>query len=218
MNNDEKLDYLFPLYLEDLKKKTAYYKELAFNLGNCFLRKNDFTKATKYYQMSIQACFSNNQLWRASGQANWIVDILILSKQLHLLDKVIRELEKFSKVGEQSEWPVTHYAFCITDMLNGNSRSEYWIDKLLERKKVKEILFEGEALLAIKNQNESGFNMALLDLLKVHNGQAKQGGLRWTAEGLICMPAMSMIYIAQQHGIKTVVASEYIVPEYFSSK
>jgi hypothetical protein len=211
----EKITRFTDVYLADIQNKVPFSNQCAFKLGNCYLRKKEYLTATKYFKMSINSSFTKPQLWRGSGQVNWLVDILILSKQLNLLDQVIKELETYKLKPNSGYSPIAHYSYCVADFLNGDNDTKYWIDKLLEKPSVKDIFFGGEAFQAIVNHNETEFNQALSALLKIHDGQAKHGALRETAEGLICMPAMSLIYLAMKNGIAITTESEYIAPDYF---
>jgi hypothetical protein len=218
MNIDEKIDRFINLSLEDIQQKSAYYEELAFFLGNCYLRRTNYSLALKYYRMSINSCFRNRSLWKGSSEPNLLVDILILSKQLDLLDKVVIELETFKTKPLAGGSTIACYAYCITDFLKENNHTDFWIQKILEKPSIKYTYFLGLSLQAINAYHEIEFNQALEGLLKIHNGQAKHGALRETAEGLICMPAMSLIYLAMKNGIAITTESEYIAPEYFRAE
>jgi hypothetical protein len=215
MNIDEKIDRFINLGLNRIEKKDVGFGELAFFLGNCYIRRIDYSNALKYYRMSINSCFINHSIWRASAEPNWLVDILILSKQLDLLDKVVMELETFKSVPLAGESTIAYYAYCITDFLKENNHAEIWIQKIITKPSVKYTYLLGQSLQAITTKCEIEFNQALDGLLKIHDGQAKHGALRETAEGLICMPAMSLIYLAMKNGISITVESEYIAPDYF---
>jgi hypothetical protein len=39
---------------------------------------------------------------------------------------------------------------------------------------------------------------------------AKHGDLRWTAEGLLCMPAMSLAYVARKRDLKVEIENDYL--------
>lgn len=218
MKTNEKIEYFTNIYLEDIKNKAPFHDQCAFKLGNCYLRKHDFELAQKYYEMSFNSSFTPPQFWRESGQANWLVNNLILSKQLKSLNKVIDELESFRKMPHRATWPVTFYVLCVTNFVQGNPDFRFWLEKLLNNKSVKESFCEGKAIQGIADQDESNFKQALVELLLIHDRQVKHGMLRETGEGLICMSGMSLVYLAIENGMNVDIKSDYIVPEYFQKK
>jgi tetratricopeptide (TPR) repeat protein len=215
MNNSEKVERFTNLYINDINKKVPFYDQFAFKLGNCYLRKKEFETALIYYQMSINSCFKAPQYWKASGQVNWLVDILILSKQLNLLDSVIKELDLYKLEPKLGNSPIAYYSYSVACLLKKDNNPEYWIQSLLEKPTPKVTYIYGESFRAIICRNEIEFNQDLTELINIHDGQVKHGELRETGEGLICMSGMSLVYLAMQNGLNVTIESEYINPDYF---
>jgi hypothetical protein len=72
----------------------------------------------------------------------------------------------------------------------------------------------GQVLQSIIDYDSPGLEIAMMSLLKVHEGMAKHGGLRETAEGLICLPAMSLTYVARKRDMKIEIENEYLPLSY----
>jgi hypothetical protein len=192
-------------------------KELRFFWGNCYLRKKNYLLANKCYKESIVACLENqHQIWYASGLVSWVVDILILSGKLELIEKVEAEVSKFFQQPQHDTWPISFYAFSIIDLVQ-NKRRDFWIKKLLGDKKNLEPYILGTNLNAIINNDEKDFNIALLQLLKIHDKKVKYGALRESPEGFISMDGMSLVFLAQKRGIHVLIENEYIFPDYFNN-
>ena len=51
-------------------------------------------------------------------------------------------------------------------------------------------------------------------MLKAHEGMAKFGALRESSEGLICMPAMSVAYIAFKRNLGIDIKNDYLPLQY----
>lgn len=218
MNTNEKIEYFTNIYLEDIQNKAPFYDQCAFKLGNCYLRKHEYELAQKYYKMSINSSFTPPKYWKDSGQANWLVNNLILSNEFQLLNKVSNELESFKEIPHRETWPVTFYALCVIKFIQGNADFRFWLEKLLSKQSVKESFCEGKAIQGIADHDESNFKQALGELLLIHDRQVKHGMLRETGEGLICMSGMSLVYLAITNGMIVDIINEYIVPDYFQNR
>lgn len=72
----------------------------------------------------------------------------------------------------------------------------------------------GQTLEAIVAQDQAAFDSALASLLKAHQGMAKRGSLRETATGLLCLPAMSLAYVALKYHLKVEIVNDYFSGEY----
>jgi hypothetical protein len=212
-----KNDYVVDEYIKALRKLETMdsFKELMFLMGNCFLRKGDFNSAKKYYQISIKASFSVNSFWKRSGQPNLLIDALILSKRIKMLNEVASELTSYQTCFGNGSAPILYYSLCIVEFLLQNGTPDPWIRKLLDLKKIKISVTKGQLFSAICEGDTQKFNDLLKYYLTIHDRQVKYGALRNTPEGLICMSAMSMIYIALRKGIPINVKSIYIFPEFF---
>jgi len=212
---DQRIDRFIELGAENLRKYPRAYEPLAFTLGNCYLRKRDFLRANSYYKISIEANLRNPQSWRSAGWPNWLVDVLILSKRNDLAKRASKELDLLKKDPKNGRSPLAYYAYGIMAMLEEEGKSQIWIQKLIENSSAALQYSSGRALQAIIGGNKSAFRDQLCEILRIHDGQAKHGGLRETAEGLICMPAMSIIFLGVQKEMIVEIQSEYIAPDYF---
>jgi tetratricopeptide (TPR) repeat protein len=211
-----KMDQRIDAFLAKTPEIVTNIKELSFELGNCYMRKKDYSLANKYYEESIDACLkNNNSLLYGSGQANLLVDILILSKQMNLIKKVEMQLEKFYKEPYHDTWPVSFYAFSIAELLR-MKKPGFWIEKLLENPKNRDACNLGTVLKAIVSDDEVGFNTSINELLKVHDRRVKYGALRYIPEGFISMDGMALIYLAQRRGFFVRIESQYIALDYFT--
>jgi hypothetical protein len=72
----------------------------------------------------------------------------------------------------------------------------------------------GSSLYALSTQNTPKFIESLQGLLKAHEGSAKHGGLRWTAERFICLSAMSLGLLAMKRGMEVIINNEYFSMDY----
>jgi hypothetical protein len=88
------------------------------------------------------------------------------------------------------------------------------IKALLKKPKWKLTYAAGQVLQSIVDENSLALNTTLLSLLKAHEGSAKHGELRETAEGLICMQAMALAYAALKRNLKIEIENEYFSKSY----
>ena len=89
-----------------------------------------------------------------------------------------------------------------------------WVEVLTKRPKLKDMMAVGNIFKAILDRDETSLNSYMNDLLKAHEGIAKHGALRETAEGFLCMSAMSLAYAAHQYDLKVNVKSDYFSDGY----
>ena len=78
----------------------------------------------------------------------------------------------------------------------------------------KEWYAKGQALQALTHRDETALHTALLALLKAHEGIAKHGSLRWSAEGFLSMAAMALAYGARKQGLRAVIVNDYFSQGY----
>lgn len=181
-----------------------------FYLAICQVQLGDYAEAQRLFERSCTAMFSPRPFWRDSGQPHWLVDICVLSGRTDLYPAVLRELEAY-KMIPLGRSLIALYAYALMELLlpaGGNITQ--WTQGLLKKPKVKETFAMGLALQAIVEGDQSSLNNALTHLLKAHEGMAKHGGLRESAEGLLCMPAMSLAYIALKRNMKIEVENDYL--------
>lgn len=212
---NSKMDQKADAFLTEIPETVSREKDLSFLVGNCYVRKKEYPLARKYYEESIVACLEKRyRFWYASGEANLLVAILILSGKLELAEKAKVELGKFYQEPQHDTWPVSFYAFSIVELVQ-NRTPDNWIEKLFTDPKNREALNLGAILKGIVDKDEIGFNAALDTLLRVHDRRAKYGSLRETPEGFISMDGMALVYLAMKKGLTVRLQSQYIVPDYF---
>jgi hypothetical protein len=85
-----------------------------------------------------------------------------------------------------------------------------WIKDLLKRPKYKDLYAAGFVLQSILDGEQNAFNDSLQLLLKAHEGIAKHGGLRCCPEGWLCLPGMTLSFLAVQKGLKVEIENEYL--------
>ena len=184
-------------------------------LAICEVILGNYPDANKLFSESITAMFGPRPFWRRSGLVNWLVDIAILSGRSDLYPSVLEELiiyrmssTKSNPVGNS---PMAHYCYSVMEILcPGFGNISEWIKDLIKRPKYKDLYAAGFALQAIMDRDQDAFNSSLQSLLKAHEGMAKHGDLRWTPEGWLCLPAMSLSFLAIQKGLKVEIEDEYL--------
>ncbi len=146
---------------------------------------------------------SVNSIWQ-------LVDICVLAGRADLYPAVLKELNLYH-LDYRGNSLVALYSYALMELLlaSGNDITEC-IQVLLKRPKVKDTFAIGRVLQAIVKEDQALFHEASVNLLKAHEGMAKHGALRETAEGLLCMPAMSLAYIARKHGLKVDIENDYL--------
>ncbi len=184
--------------------------EGAFRLGNCYVQLGDFIEAQRQYERSIVNMFRARPLWKIAGQVDLLVDTCVLSGREDLLPKVLHELEQYKKVLYGGDSAIAMYAYGLMELLLPSGWDvSVSIRELLKRPKWKLTYEIGHVLQSIVEGNSSALNSALLSLLKAHEGSAKHGELRETAEGLICMQAMALAYAALKRNLNVEIENEY---------
>ena len=213
ISKNEKFARHFEFSKELINKNSVYSKQSLYKLANCYLRMDKFIEAKDYYTQSTMAMFILPKSWIDTGQTDWLVNVCVLAGRRDLYSRVVEELDlcKSTAIGT---YPVFYYSMCVMDFLGDQKNGPMWIAKLIEKPKIKEAVYMGEAFQAILDRNEINLNLALTNLLVKHQGKAKHGELRETAEGLICMTAMTLGYIGLINNLHLTVDSEYFSCRY----
>lgn len=210
---NEKLARHFEFSKGLISKNSVYSKQSLYKLANCYLRMDKFDDAKHYYTQSLIAMFIPPKSWIDTGQTDWLVNVCVLAGRSDLYSRVVEELDlcKSTVIGT---YPIFYYSMCVMDFLGEHKNGPLWIAKLLEKPKIKETFYMGEAFQAILDKNETNLNLALTNLLVKHQGRVRHGDLRETAEGLICMSAMTIGYIGLINNMHLTVDSEYFSCRY----
>jgi len=193
-----------------INDKDPFFAQEAFKLGNCYVQICEYIEAIKYFEMSIVASFVKPMLWKLSAQPNLLVDIWILSGKRVPQKSVQRELNEYRET-QYGRSLVAYFSYGLMELLYPTGADfSIWINELLKSPKNKDIFAIGNVFEAILSKNQSLLNSALINLLKAHEGMAKYGGLRETAEGLLCMPAMSLSYAACKRNMTIDIENDYL--------
>lgn len=202
-------------YLEKYQDAAELLENDYFELAICEVVLGNYSKAQTLFIKSVEAMFGTNPLWLASSQPNWLVDIFILSGRFDLYPSVLEGFNrlrlKSTKIQPVASSPMAHYCYSVMEILFPSSGDiTAWIKDLLKRPKYKDLYAAGLALQAIVDREQSAFTDSMGLLLKAHEGQAKHGDLRWTPEGWLSLPAMSLSYLAKKNGLKVEIENEYL--------
>jgi tetratricopeptide (TPR) repeat protein len=180
-----------------------------FYLAICQVQLGNYAEAQQLFEKSCEGMLKT-RLWQKTSQPNWLVDICVLSGREDLYPKVLRELETY-KTDSRGDSLVALYAYALIEVLmHIENDITNWIQGLLKKPKVKDTFAIGQTLQAILDEDQIALDSALANLLKAHEGMARYGNLRETAEGLLCMPAMSLTYVALKRKLKVRVENEYL--------
>ena len=202
-------------YVQNYKKRdTPYRDQFDFQLGICYIRLCEYEKAQIMFEKNMLSMLTPPMLWKKSAQPHWLVDIFILSKRQDLLENVIRELGIYrsDRLGNSF---VACYSYAVADLLSLTSKDiSREINCLMKNPKIKMAIAWGSAFQAVIVQDQASFDLALEDVLAIHKGQATHGGLRETPEGWLCMPAMTLIYLALRQNLLININNEYVDVRY----
>jgi hypothetical protein len=209
MNQNKVAEYL----LENIHKKKLFEQDY-FDLGICEVVLGNFSNAMNYFVSAVTRMFEDRPYWRASSQVNWLVEISVLSGRTEIFPSVLEELRIYQLSSTKSHpggnSPLAHYCYSVMEILYPSSgKLDEWIGDLLKRPKYKDLYAAGLTLQSIRNHDQSGFNQSFQMLLKVHEGQAKLGGLRWSPQAWLCLHAMTLAYLAVKKDLEVTVSNEY---------
>jgi hypothetical protein len=189
---------------------TAYGHQFDFKLGICYIILRNYEKAQMFFDTCALSMFTHPKFWEDSGQPNRLIDIFILSKQRDLLDDIVRELIAY-KSNRYGRSYVACYSYAVADLLISPQKDiSTEIVYLLKNPKIKIATALGYSLQAIIENDQISFGFALESILAIHKGQATHGALRETPEGWLCMPAMTLIYLAMKQNFQININSEYL--------
>ena len=197
-------------FMDSYQQKFKYQHNVEdFKLAICQVQLGNYADARQSFERSGEGMFKF-PLWEHTGQPHWLVDICVLAGRADLYPSVMQELEAY-KVNPLGKSLIALYAYALMEMLlpSGNDIA-IWIQSLLKKPKVKRTFAMGHVLQAILEGDQSLFHESLANLLKAHEGKAKHGELRWTAEGLLCMPAMSLAYVALKRNLRVDIENDYL--------
>jgi tetratricopeptide (TPR) repeat protein len=175
----------------------------------CLTRLERYPEARRFYRLSIHSSFTD-RFWHDTSRPDWLVDTYMLAGEPSVYPQVLQEVEDY-KLDPRGDSLYAFYAYAVTYLAAGRDRDAgACVPKLLARPKLKETYAMGRAIEAAIQRDQSAFDTALDLVLQAHRGMAKFGGLRWSAEGFLCLQAMSLAKIALQRGLSVGTQSEYL--------
>ncbi len=189
--------------------------QFAFFQGICNIQLGEFSEAKKQFNKTAQVLFTQPMMWKMMGETGWPIAISILSNRLDLLSDIYKELDQYKKDDYRGNSPVALFSYGLLEFLYPTSWDiKKSIQILKKSQKFKIVPPWGKALEAILNENSLDFKTAIEDLLKVHEGMAKHGSLRYSSEGLLCLSAMTLVYISIQRQITIEIENDYLSMDY----
>jgi hypothetical protein len=193
----------------------SLHEQASFFNGICYIYLEDYHEAQLQFERAIIAMFGSRKFWKETGQVDWLVEACVLSGRSDLYPAVRKELDLYKQIPSAGDSPVAYYAYGLMELLSSSgwdiSKS---IEGLLRKPKWKDTYAIGQVLQSIIDENSPSLEIAMMSLLKVHAGMAKHGGLRENAEGLICLPAMSLAYVARKRDMKIEIENQYLPLSY----
>jgi hypothetical protein len=175
----------------------------------CQVQLANYTEAQQLFEKSCMGMLKTG-LWKGTSQPNWLVDICLLSGRADLYPMVLQELEVY-KTDRRGNSLVALYAYTLIELLApSGTDGMVWIQGLLKKPGVKDTFAMGQVLQAIVTEQQSSLDTALARLLEAHEGIAKHGSLRDSAEGLLSMAAMSLAYVALKRNFRVEIENDYL--------
>jgi hypothetical protein len=189
--------------------------QFAFFQGICHIQLGDFIEAKNQFNRSAQALFTQPIFWKTAGETYWPIAVSIFSNRLDILPAISQELNLYRNNDYRGNSPVASFSYGLLEFLYPTGwEINKSIQILKKSQRFKIVPPWGKALEALLNKNSLNFETAIEDLLKVHEGMAKHGSLRYSAEGLLCLSAMSLVYIAIQREMSIEIENDYFSMEY----
>lgn len=192
------------------REKLFAIDQFAFFQGICHIQLGNFIEAKKQFNRTVQSFFIPPFYWKVMGHPFWLIDFSIYAGRKDMFPVIFEELERYKTYPYVHDSLYAYYTYGLFEFLYPTGWDiKKSIQVLKKRPKVKETYAQGIALEALLNKDELGFQIAIKGLLKVHEGMAKRGNLRNSAEGLLCTSAMTMVYTAFQHQMPIEIENEY---------
>ena len=105
--------------------------------------------------------------------------------------------------------PALHSHALLALLLRRDQEAAPYAAELLKRPRYKWGVARGKTAQAIIAHDQTAFDDALQELLLVHRGEAKFGGLREATEGFLSLAAMALAKVALDRGLQVNAESEY---------
>jgi hypothetical protein len=210
----------------DDKKRQKYERSLTvygeaspfpsdrLHVGICLTKLERYSEALDTYRWTLRAFLKDRRGWHGTSQPNWLIDCYVLANQQDLYPQVWREIEGY-KLDRRGGSLVALYAYAMLRLASGeDSKTTDYIAGLLKKPKVKDMCAAGKAIQSLVDGNQTTLDRALAELLNAHQGMAQHGSLRWSPEGYLCLPVMSLSKMALDRGMAVNVESAYLSKGY----
>jgi tetratricopeptide (TPR) repeat protein len=179
----------------------------------CLTQLGDYPKAQHSYSLALQGSLEDRE-WHSSGQVNWLADTYVMADQPTFFPRVWEEVEAY-KLDPRGDALWALYGYSLVRLISSKDQEAAdYAPGLLKKPQAKDCFAMGKTIQAIIERDQPAFGAALDSLLNAHRGMAKFGGLRETAEGFLCLPAMSLSRMARERGMTVSAESEYLCMGY----
>ncbi len=199
--------------LADYKKLLNSDREYSFfTFGNCYIQLTNYQEAKRNFEISILSFLKKPQMWRINVE--WLVTTCILAGRWDLFPRIHDELENF-KNTEPGNSAISNLTYSMLEFVYPTGFNfDNAIEAMLKWKKDKYVFSALQVITSIMNRDQIQYESSMVDFLKVHEGKAKFGELRYTPEGLICMPGMGFAFGAMKRGLQTNIINDYLSIDY----
>ncbi len=216
MNKTETIEQRAQEMLQSYASKVELNKDYEFDMAMCWTQVHRYMEARSSYRRVLEDFLHRGKvaLWFRCDQPNWLADTYVMADQPASYDRAYQELAAWRQIrGDRGLSFLYSYAL-IHVVGRRDSEAVQFVPGMLAFPKSKWTFAAGKAIQAIVERKQESFDAALGELLLAHRGMAKFGDLRWAAEGLLCLPAMSLSKMAMDRGMTVNVESEYLSKGY----
>ncbi len=211
--NQEKFYRLFHLYSKNTRSGDAYGEMC---LGICNIILGNFTKASGWFNKALLDSLNPKAIWRTASCPHWLVDIWVLSGNRSINHKVETELMAYKK-DRKGDSLVSNYSYAIFNVITKNQvDNKEYINKLLRYPKEKLFYSIGMALSCLMEKNEKELELSFTQILRAHDGCARFGELKASAEGFLCLPANSIYLATIENQLSIDFKNGYLADKYMA--
>jgi tetratricopeptide (TPR) repeat protein len=193
----------------------SLHEQASFFIGICYIYLEEYNEAQRQFERAINTMFGSRKFWEETAQPDMLVEACVLSGRSDLYPAVGKELELYKQIPSKGDSPIAYYAYGFFEYLFPIGWDiNKLIEGLLKKPKWKLTYAIGQVFQSLEENDSLGLENSIVNLLAVHKGRAKYGELRETAEGLICLPAMSLAYVARKRNMIIEIENEYLPLSY----
>jgi hypothetical protein len=184
---------------------------------NCLMRAichtclGDYGQAQYHYGAALQKAFGHQPLWLGTSQPDWLVHMYVMANTPSSYAETRAVFERNKPTSPWKDALHGIYSDAMFRLIEGRDGEAMQLTpRLLARPKYKDSFAMGKTIAAIVERDQGALDDALSLLLTAHRGMAKFGALRETAEGFLCLSAMSLAKMALDRGMVVNTDSEYV--------